>query len=965
MLSCVSGGGFIGSSFLEWCLDRKGTDPRSWAAEYFAHFERNCQYLVNFEHSLWTGWWDILVMVVAWLIFVGLIGLTFIPYGFPIAIFFRFVMQKINPDFENGSNSESIGSTWIPDNNAAGITLLIFFAIPIGLFLIRKYALWPKRAQLLRDLSYPACFVFAVLAGVYFWVWVFYTGWGDASVNEVNYTLNIVNGSILVLLFFLPEFLPGIFSNEKVRPMSIAFFILIWVFSAITIYRVFRVQVWGIPWDFTTWKIIASVGCLLVLANPMLETLKHSFWSRLYHWKLQRAFYRRTGLFSFGGHRMKDLADIKPMYVCSTSVNLWETKASDREVRSFDVFTITPKNCERLNRNDPPPMNFFESLTIADCMAISAAAVSYNMGSYTLSAWLPLMTMLGAGLGRWVCLGDFFAFRFFFSMTLIHSLIFFWLFVAVYQNDPSYILAMPIMFVLIYGILSVVPPKWDIHLSALPFVRLWRSSFNIPYREDNPPAYVYLSDGAHTDNLGLIPLLRHRCNRIVICDGGADPEMITWDFLRDMKLGREKFGCSFFLDHPNVIQAREFEVHFRRHFRLQQFDENNLRRCFRFYVRYDNGAVGALMYLKPRKLPACPSDLKTMFPVPTPIKAPTLLNRLLTSMHLRSKGEGPNGQEDKQQEEMRTGAEAQEAEAETGAAMKFEIVVEPVPLTQIPRVRLGGGGSGSDRVGNPRGSIARRLSAQLKDLSMDPERQRKILRRVSAAVMGVPSVEALQHDAKLTFDEHMQTVHDWRQMDLNKLQGGCCRCCNKLKCMGAICGEFPDHSTGNQFLTQTQYRAYHQQGYAAADDAGLWDSFLEPFPDYLKECIPLREVMAHDGGDDFLFGGGEFLPQEERVRTAMAEKPSRPVINAVSENDMSSASASVPVSGSETPNTNSSPLAMANGGMPYEMQDQHPEHVPAEKATQNTEAPFTNGESHHQPAQQHMPVHHVPKEVTL
>ena len=38
-----------------------------------------------------------------------------------------------------------------------------------------------------------------------------------------------------------------------------------------------------------------------------------------------------------------------------------------------------------------------------------------------------------------------------------------------------------------------------------------------------PPEYLYISDGGHIENIGLLPLLKRRCNTIYAFDAGSDP----------------------------------------------------------------------------------------------------------------------------------------------------------------------------------------------------------------------------------------------------------------------------------------------------------------------------------------------------------------------------------------------------------------------------------------------------------
>lgn len=48
--SCVSGGGYIGASFLWWTRCNGGGDPRTWQSEYFGRMKRGIGYYIDFMH---------------------------------------------------------------------------------------------------------------------------------------------------------------------------------------------------------------------------------------------------------------------------------------------------------------------------------------------------------------------------------------------------------------------------------------------------------------------------------------------------------------------------------------------------------------------------------------------------------------------------------------------------------------------------------------------------------------------------------------------------------------------------------------------------------------------------------------------------------------------------------------------------------------------------------------------------
>ena len=63
----------------------------------------------------------------------------------------------------------------------------------------------------------------------------------------------------------------------------------------------------------------------------------------------------------------------------------------------------------------------------------------------------------------------------------------------------------------------------------------------------NPPAVLYLSDGGHIENLGILPLLKKRMKRIVAINGGQTilDEDYGSSLLNALDMARKKLDCSF------------------------------------------------------------------------------------------------------------------------------------------------------------------------------------------------------------------------------------------------------------------------------------------------------------------------------------------------------------------------------------------------------------------------------------
>ena len=78
-------------------------------------------------------------------------------------------------------------------------------------------------------------------------------------------------------------------------------------------------------------------------------------------------------------------------------------------------------------------------------------------------------------------------------------------------------------------------------------VHYYRLMMNMTNEGPNPPPVLSLSDGSHLENLGIIPLLKLRLEKIVVVDGGRS--ILDKDYGKSLMivldLARKKLGCSF------------------------------------------------------------------------------------------------------------------------------------------------------------------------------------------------------------------------------------------------------------------------------------------------------------------------------------------------------------------------------------------------------------------------------------
>jgi len=178
--------------------------------------------------------------------------------------------------------------------------------------------------------------------------------------------------------------------------------------------------------------------------------------------------FDRTDNFS-----LKDLTpSLKPFHVMNMTLNLVSGERLAWQQRRAASFTASPLHCgsEILGYRPSSEYGGPNGLSLGTAVAISGAAASPNMGYHSSPAITFIMTLFNARLGSW--LGN---------------------------------------------------PKRKTWRDSGP-----HSAFNSIIREalgrtDESSPYIYLSDGAHFENLALYEMVRRRCRYIVVLDGASDP----------------------------------------------------------------------------------------------------------------------------------------------------------------------------------------------------------------------------------------------------------------------------------------------------------------------------------------------------------------------------------------------------------------------------------------------------------
>ena len=119
-----------------------------------------------------------------------------------------------------------------------------------------------------------------------------------------------------------------------------------------------------------------------------------------------------------------------------------------------------------------------------------------------------------------------------------------------------------------------------------------------------PPAILHLSDGGHVENLGILPLLKKRLQKIVVIDGGTlkEEQGVAAALISALEKARETLHCSF-------IGINGRDVHEDLRTKVIDRPASKQPRSYRFKVEYydytDEGeeqkvGEGEVLYILPR-----------------------------------------------------------------------------------------------------------------------------------------------------------------------------------------------------------------------------------------------------------------------------------------------------------------------------------------------------------------------------
>jgi hypothetical protein len=284
-------------------------------------------------------------------------------------------------------------------------------------------------------------------------------------------------------------------------------------------------------WEWLYLLLACLPSLLLIPLVPIQIKLVHWF----YRWRLRRAFY--------GQHPDVLLSSLNrrgfPLLLCQTTLNDFQ-RPSEEDNRSYAPFILSPLHCGSMRTGywRTAPLR----LSLSRVMAISGAAVSPSLGKAASNRVFRLLSaILHMSLADWVAFPYLHHGRWLIIQTAQIGLLF-GVLVIVLLDERLVLCSFALLMVVV--LLSFVQhPRCIAFFYQLTLVRQLHMAVGHVVRGEKPPPFVYLSDGGHTENLGVYELLRRRCNTMLVFDAGSSAN--TMAIQNAMAEARRDLGCVF------------------------------------------------------------------------------------------------------------------------------------------------------------------------------------------------------------------------------------------------------------------------------------------------------------------------------------------------------------------------------------------------------------------------------------
>jgi hypothetical protein len=645
--SCVSGGGYLGSSFLSFARANPSAHPSVWISNYFCQMRKNVGYYLTFEQGPCRAANDICRAFLGLLLMLIISLLNLIPLGMFIAISLDFVCGGLvrEATFEDVYKTTLLSSAILlllrlvsyygltkapcwnkkekhtkPSNpelqiNVNHTTQGTSSSSPpgentplLGNQLEEQEPEEPARPNTRKTDITPWTVVIDDVIGAFLILFTLLTliVFLSAAIFHMRTLLGARLGEFQVVLFLLILLVLNLMTSVVLgsfqltgSPTSIGFSLLVWLFSEFTVDQIYGIDLENqyLLWGFTQspwWSWIVLFAAISFVFKPLWfisQNILIPYYSR---GRLEDAFYYRSEnrwtavtdtypkdqtIFGTSENLKAARKNTIPVYIACTTANSWKispkgdsadiyTISTERTTQRFETGML-PENCEETKEK---PL-WDRSAPLSYVMGLSAAAGALENGDYqNIFRFLgvaSLQVFLGAGMG-----GFFYPYRKHYALLKAG-----WLSFLV-----EFVICGPALFAAIYmqvtgaqqpnsGLVTATMLLWGITYSCSSLIHkckdtlLWYLAGALQFRiltgqvtwNKIAPSALYLSDGGHTENLGLLPLLARRLPVIIIADASGDSDPVA-GLRTALKQARQKLGVTFGRNRKDQERRRKLDM---------------------------------------------------------------------------------------------------------------------------------------------------------------------------------------------------------------------------------------------------------------------------------------------------------------------------------------------------------------------------------------------------------------------
>ncbi|XP_078351132.1 uncharacterized protein LOC144635894 [Oculina patagonica] len=645
-LSCVSGGGYTGAAFMDWEYRQAANkdNRKKWHKKFFEKMRENAGYMCNWQRPCWGIFHSLVLLCLLLFIVFVFPCLLWLPYALPVAVAVDFLFGEIlrqSPICPPGVQQDAWSSMLMMelyDGCQPPARRVLLFTITAGASLLFFFL-----SRCSRLIKYKGPFsLLSTLSGLVLVFTLF--PWVGHHILWPSQTW--IKFLIFFALIVFPFFFPVI-------RKSAALFFSFYVYTYVLSWKVFKTKLMHkVPYSDEVFYPVLMGCALAFILFPFMGSLHQSLFNAYYRYRLSNAFFMHGATFRcedvfpwcVGFNRdydrvsedneeltLQDLAGVSPTFISNITVNDWQTSSEAKS--SHQLMTFSSEGVKLIGsdvENGGMMSSDFTArfhphhLRLSAAMAISGAAVSFNMGGYQsrLDMILDLFALLGIQMGdEMVCDQCLEAKKSWPKKYVIPILVeiacilplialpfAYWL-----GNNKEWVAYLVLLHMAVAVLLaslavlntgSIQPGKMERFVrwcsTRIFFVRFLRGFFNIYNVGMDPPPVLRLSDGGHFENLALLPLLDKKLEKIVIFDGSCNPgdEKYADALLHAIKMAREKLHCSFV-----GMDGRDINEDIRANF--VKMNSQHRPRSYRFKVHYydeeDNKTgEGEILFVAPR-----------------------------------------------------------------------------------------------------------------------------------------------------------------------------------------------------------------------------------------------------------------------------------------------------------------------------------------------------------------------------